>query len=88
MDLYCPKCAEPFDTYEFNEVPDMTYSEAFTAFRTKGCGGIGHSCNKDAVLTDHEKLRAEVMDALGDVLGDDLDGLASEMDDFEYLFGS
>jgi hypothetical protein len=36
---------------------------------------------------DAKPFRAELAGVLGDILGDDLDGLAAELEDAEYLMG-
>ena len=83
MDVYCPRCAEPCDIDEFHYVDDMTFDQARTTFfdRSKGCGVLfgGKPCTPD------NSLRAEASAALSDILGDDVDGIASMLDDFEYI---
>jgi len=83
MDVYCPTrgCGEPLDQDYFHDVEDMTYQEASRAFRSKGCEGIGltHS-------TGNDPLRSEAMGAMFDLLGDDVDGAASMMEDFDFMF--
>ena len=84
MDLRCPRCAEPTDTDEIHDaVPTMgyeNYTEALRAFQSEGCAAIwgGTPCE-----------RAEgglYASALYDLLGDDSDGAAAMMEDFDFLF--
>lgn len=76
MDLYCPKCAEPFDFHEFETQAERK------AFTTKGCEAVEWlaPCNGDG-----KSLRAMTSAALSDLLGDDMDGLAAMMEDFDGL---
>lgn len=82
MDIYCPKrgCSEPVEQDFFHDVPGMTYVEASRAFQSKGCEGIGltHSQGNDS-------FRSEAMSAVFELLGDDIDGAASLMEDFEFF---
>lgn len=87
MDIYCPvrKCGEPIDMdylHDVAEEQDRTYSEVRSDFQTRGCEALGmtHSEHDD----DATMLRAEVMSAMYDLLGDDLDGAAAMMEDFGY----
>lgn len=86
MDLRCPRCAEPVDNDEIHEaVPTVgyeDYTEALRAFQSEGCvalfGGAAPCERAEGGL---------YASALYDLLGDDADGAAAMMEDFEYLFG-
>ncbi len=79
MDLYCKRCGEPWD---FDYVQhEMESNERQRFHAGKGCP----SCYGKAV--GKRPFRAMIAEALGDVLGDDLDGLAAEMEDAEYMLG-
>lgn len=107
MDIYCPKCREPWDMDEIHEAISERYPnrpwekkgapgsrerqkayepyyEAMKKeFYREGCGIFGTTCSAPA------QGRSVLLDELYDALGDDLDGLASEMEDFgiqEMLF--
>jgi len=84
MDLYCPKCAEPVDNDEFHERADeidSTYSKVAADFRANGCSALGGKCNPDTINSP----KAQVANVIYDLLGDDMDGAASELDDAEFL---
>ena len=84
MDLRCPRCAEPTDNDELHElVRDgqyHNYKEALRAFQSEGCVAVygGTQCDR----SEGGMYAA----ALYDLLGDDADGAAAMMEDFEYLF--
>ena len=83
MDIKCPICGEPWDMDELHElIPDECedYHKAVSLFRNKGCEAFGCSHNKTP-----DKQSANLSSMLMDVLGDDVDGIASELDDAEYL---
>lgn len=85
MDIICPKCAEPWDVSELHEAEDgLTFSEARAMFAAQGCGPVfGARCTP--ATSDRDRLRADVSSAMFDLLGDDVDGCASMMEDFEYM---
>ena len=79
MDLYCSRCGEP---YELDYVMhDMTVLERADFNTGKGC----QSCKGKEVTK--RPFRAELASVLRDVLGDDVDGIAAEMEDAEYMLG-
>ena len=56
------------------------FQEALHAFQTKGCEALGEpKCERS------NDLKGEVMGAMFDLLGDDVDGAAAMMEDFEYF---
>ncbi len=80
MDLYYPRCGEPWDMdYVLHEM-DVIERADFKAGR--GCP----SCKGKEVKK--RPFRAEIAAALSDALGDDIDGLATEMEDAEAMLGS
>lgn len=103
MDIYCPKCEEPWDMYCINEeaealadrdgIPyDKAYRKVQNAFYSIGCNAFPLTmgvdiCNNEAPdEPDDGKLsKARAMSTLIDILGDDIDGIASMMDDAIYL---
>lgn len=68
---------------EFHYVEDLSFATVSKRFRSIGCaaleGGTTPTCEKSG------ELRPLASAVLMDILGDDLDGVASTMDDFEYL---
>jgi hypothetical protein len=87
MDLYCPKCGEPWENDTFHEVADekgMTYQEVAAEFRINGCEAVGSSHNSPSTERDSTfgLTRQEAAGALYDLLGDDMDGAAAMMDDY------
>jgi len=80
MDIKCPFCREPWDNdsiHDYAGEVDSTYAEVSKLFRTKGCGVAfsewGITCKKSARNGD--------LLALAELLGDDLDGYASMVED-------
>ncbi len=80
MDLYCQRCGESWDAYGVRH-GDLTGEERVRFLKGEGCP----SCFGKPV--DKKPFRAELATVLGDMLGDDLDGIAAEMEDAEALFG-
>lgn len=79
-DVYCKRCGEP---WEFLYVQhDMTEEERERFWSGEGCPAC---YGKPA--PEKKPFRAQLASAFHDVLGDDLDGLAAEMEDAEYLLG-
>jgi len=71
MDIYCANCAEPQDA------SDLEASE-----RTLLKRGMCSYCMGDV---NQRTAGADMRTVLFDVLGDDLDGIASIMDDGPYM---
>jgi len=80
MDVYCPRCGEPFDAYEVRH-------EFKTIERIKFWRGAGCPCCINQ-LTVVPTPQAAATAALRDTLGDDIDAIASMLDDvgFEVEF--
>lgn len=97
MDVFCRVCGEPFDADEFHDIAaerethrarpgtvgtvfqgPVTYSEIRDDFAQRGCVAIdGTKCKPTET--------GAVAAALGDLLGDDGDGIANEMEDYLRL---
>ena len=78
MDLYCKRCGEP---WEMDHVQHGGFSEEEKKrfWAGEGCPAcFGKQVKKTP-------FRAQAMSVLHDILGDDIDGLAAEMEDAEYL---
>lgn len=77
MDVYCRHCGEPCDVYHLHHDMEPEYRKMFK--EGKGCD----CCQGKGERLDN--LKTGAMDLLSELLGDDVDGIASMMDDFEYL---
>jgi hypothetical protein len=87
MDIYCPRCAEPWDNDMFHEVAEertqeegtkVTYRQVVADFQARGCIALGGGhCERTG------GLRAEASAMLME-LGD-MDGAMSDLADFEQL---
>ena len=81
MDLICVRCGEPWSV-------DFVLHEAEQGeFKRKG-GVITHCpcCPKEKPKHDKEREeKLEAIKAIGDVLGDDIDGMAAEIEDLGLI---
>jgi hypothetical protein len=80
MDLYCQRCGEPWDQYGVYN-GDMTEEEKQRFLKGEDC-----PCCRGKEIKK-KPFRAALARALGDILGDDTDGIAAEMEDAEQLWG-
>jgi len=80
LDLYCQRCGEPWEHYYVHH--EMTSIEREQFLQGESCP----SCRGKEVK--RQPLRAQIASALAEVLGDDTDGLAAEMEDAEFSLGS
>ena len=81
MDLYCQRCGEPWDAYGARHGMDMTADE----YRKFIAGESCPRCFGKEV--ERRPFRSELMSAMRDLLGDDTDGIAAEMQDAEAMLG-
>ena len=84
MDIYCRHCGEPWEVAELHEVyPGVRggFPAALSGFYRLGCGVFDEPRKpcKHTPITDPETLSGIAM--LQDMLGPDVDGLASELED-------
>lgn len=98
MDIYCSKCGEPWDMDCLHEEAEIrvkalnvpiikissedpvysaTYNEVRKDFQKKGCCVLGGKCSNNKA--------SGAISAAYDLMGDDLDGAASILDDARYL---
>jgi hypothetical protein len=80
MDIKCPICREPWDNdtiHDYAGETGSTYAEVSKLFRTKGCG----VAFDDWGITCEKSQGSEILSELADLLGDDLDGYASMVED-------
>jgi len=84
MDIYCPKCGEPWDADEFHYVAEeneTTYREELAKFSRIGCQVFdGQPC-----ADPEDRRRALAMSVALELMGDDVDGIAAMMGDAEAL---
>ena len=85
MDIYCPKCAEPVEIDYLHDIADdqhTTFTEVLHRFQSDGCKALDSRCNP---RKDHGRASAAAV--LYDILGDDIDGAAAMLEDFEMIGG-
>ncbi len=80
MDIICTRCGEPWDVdYVRHEEPDE--------FERRG--GVITVCpccrNKPVKLSKETKERLAAVREIAGLLGDDIDGLAATLEDFDLL---
>lgn len=83
MDIHCIKCGEPVDNDYLHEVAEdngKSYHENLSAFYTDGCTALEMQCND---IPNHKA--AQVSSLARDLMGDDVDGIASMLEDAEYM---
>ena len=84
MDIYCGICGEPWDMDCLHDAVTegraTNWNDARVKFERKGCGLWGLKCS-----TTPDTARAAAAAALMDVMGDDIDGVASMLEDTESL---
>lgn len=82
MDIYCPRCGEPWDAYGARQALDMTREEYNSMMEGTGCP----CCAGKEV--EKRPVRAEMSAIARDLSGDDVDGMAADLEDMEFLMGS
>lgn len=93
MDLYCRHCHEPWDNDSLHEeaearngidlMGNVTYQEVAADFRENGCAALTRAFGTQACAD--RKDGDGIVGALYDLLGDDMDGAASMLEDAEAL---
>jgi hypothetical protein len=81
MDIRCPICGEPWDMDELHDNDEgLSYTEAAAVFRTEGCGAVfGGTCKPT------NRATSDTLAAIYDLMGDDMDGCASMIEDAEMM---
>ncbi len=93
MDIHCKHCGEPWELLSLHDMPDdsgdyenlRTFDEARALFYKHGCGAWQQhppSRCTHAPIVPTDTLAG--IDVMQDLLGDDVDGLASMLEDFRY----
>lgn len=90
MDVYCPRCGEPWDMdsirtevaerLRVDSTATATFESVSAEFRTSGCVALNAAFGT-TTCESQDNDRAAIAAALYDVLGDDMDGAASMFDD-------
>ena len=94
MDIYCGRCGEPWDidslheetSYRREDDPSVSFDVVRSEFARRGCLAMSaYRVGETDCVRDTGNARAMASGALMDLLGDDIDGVASLLDDAEYL---
>jgi hypothetical protein len=86
MDIYCTRCGEPWELDTFHDVADelgVSFNAALARFRAEGCAGTGWCDPCERVADGPARFRADAMAVMSDLFGDDIDGIASDLADFD-----
>ena len=82
MDLLCQRCGEPWDIFYITD--EMTEEERKDFHAGRGCPSCCKTPDEGLHLSERQKDAVAAQAAMRDVLGDDIDGLAAEMEDFGF----
>lgn len=86
MDIYCVRCGEPWDMDELHyraEETDTDYRTVRAEFYSLGCEAMGEGkCERQEPMSGDRLSDSAAMSVLVDLLGDDIDGIASMMEDY------
>jgi hypothetical protein len=80
--ISCGKCGQEWSFDDLHAVEGQTYNKVVQQFYGEGCQALGYSCLDPE---DADTKRAYFSSVLMDLMGDDLDGVASELQDMEWL---
>lgn len=84
MDIYCQKCGEPYDAFGIKQLMDEEAEDGYRLF----IRGVGCPCCHWGRSVENDQsgsTRSIAMAAVAALLEDDPDGMASMLDDFEYM---
>lgn len=79
MDVYCPKCGEPYDLDHVQH--DMTREERRDFWAGRGCCA---RCKKTDIAEKDRPDRAVATGMLRSLLGSDVDGIAAMLEDERF----
>ena len=88
MDIYCSVCGEPTDIWCIGEEAEAmgnteeAYASVRKAFRKVGCNAFPLTMGEASWCKPNNSDRANIAAALMGLMGDDLDGVASMMEDY------
>ena len=94
QDIYCPRCGEPWDIDSIHEEVDyrqgsgeeISFNGVRRDFSRRGCLALtAYRVSESDCVRDTGNARAMASGVLMDILGDDIDGVASLMDDAHAL---
>ena len=94
MDIYCVRCGEPWDIDSIHEETDhrqamgeeISFNGVRRDFSRRGCLALtAYGVSELDCVRDSGNARAMASSALMGILGDDIDGVASLMDDAHAL---
>lgn len=94
MDIYCVRCGEPWDidsiheevTYRQESGEEVSFNGVRRDFSRRGCLALtAYGVSEVDCRRDSGNARAMASSALMGILGDDIDGVASLMDDAHAL---
>lgn len=80
MDVYCKHCGEPWDVAELHDIHGQNFNQKRKLFYALGCGAWDLPPTKCSHPVCDEEM-AYKASVLQDLLDDDIDGLASMMED-------
>lgn len=92
MDLNCGRCGELWEPlyYMSGNIGDGINQQEFDDFWAKrGCQTCYNIPDSEAKLyleDTGQSQRSEIQAAMKDMLGNDLDGVASMMDDYDFMY--
>jgi hypothetical protein len=87
MDIICRNCGEPWENETLHEVAEelgKSYTDIANAFSSVGCKALA-SDGYGAMEHCQPDDKAEMRGVLADLLGDDLDGYSSTLEDMEFI---
>lgn len=87
MDIICRNCGEPWENETLHDVAlelGKSYEEIAKAFSSIGCKALA-SDEYGTMQHCQPDEKASMRGVLADLLGDDLDGYSSTLDDLEYM---
>jgi len=88
MDVYCQWCDEPYEvTVAYNNLGEDGGRSAEEA-KEDFLSGVGCPACKWGTLGEKtDSFKSLAMGMMGDLVGDDMDGMASMLDDWDCVYG-
>ena len=95
-DVYCPRCGEPWDMYDFHDIArdwDITFQQVYSLFQQFGCGMFNAAWDGMTIASieacDNELVESvEFVRSVAEVynlMGTDIDGAVSTIEDFRAM---